>query len=398
MSTYQVTGVQPISDTLAHFLAWAQTFGQALSGFGWVKQSGHGELVDNGSTGAAYAWANVGSVLTVPTTALVPPQNYRFNGAWVSGNTYTGSNTINSATTTDLVTFAVGGNTPITYVHITATSSLATTPAADTTNWQPFMYEIWKSNGTQSGSLPIYLRIVYTVATSANTGPAIHLSIGTSVDANGNIPTANAAQFLTITAPVTNAVISTAAAGVANTGDLNFAGDADNFRFILWRGITSTNKWNWLLNIERARTATGATSDAYVHIAASMPTQNAGRLGAAIIPNTALGAPMGQINTGTNSSNALAGLVVSGGVLTSLVGFGASNPFPIFPVGLGFLANPLLGLMGFNQADFTDGAITPVWMYGSSHNYLICKTNCGTNSTDNLANVINTIVPGILWE
>jgi hypothetical protein len=130
-------------------------------------------------TGGSYAWTNV--VATPGATQVQPVIAYTFKGAWVSGSTYVGSNTINAAGEVDLVTD--GG---LTYVHITATSSAATAPGADATNWAPFNYEIWKSNGSNSSSLPIYIRLVYVTTPTAN-APGMHIGIGRGIDANGNL-------------------------------------------------------------------------------------------------------------------------------------------------------------------------------------------------------------------
>jgi hypothetical protein len=376
---YQATVAQKV-DTLTTYLAWGQSFGAALSSFGWSPQTGHGENIATGS-GATYAWSNVAAA---PTTCLQAMSAYTFRGAWVSGTTYVGSNTANG--TADLVTS--GG---LTYVHITSTSSLSTAPGSDTTNWQPFIYEIWKSNGSNSSALPIYIRLVYTRGTNAVPIPIWHLTIGTGVDSNGNLTNT---VVLTGNAPTNTIVVgvATGTAGVATGADMDFSGDADNFRMLSLRGATVAGL-NSMFLVERAKTAAGQDSDAFVYIGSCMTNiNNTTTSRSAVILKAALGGTIiGQ------SASGWCGAISNGfNVATSLLTFGSTPPFPVFPM-VGFCANPLLGCVGFNRGDVTDGNITAVWLYGQSHNYLICSSSSVAGMA--LNNLATTgVIPAILWE
>lgn len=378
---YSVNVAQRVS-TLADYLANGQAFGAALSSFGWTNLTSHGEIVSSGS-GSGYAWTNV---VTFPNTAIAAMSSYNFRGAWVSGTTYSGSNTANG--TADIVT--VSG---LTYVHITSSSSSTTSPLSDGINWQPFNYEIWKSNGASSSALPIYLRIVYTCNGNATPTPTWNISIGTGVDSSGNLTgtvtlaTANP----TYVAPVGNNI---GTAGIATTAQLAFSGDADNFRCHFYRGAASGFAMSSTLVIDRAKTQTGADSDAFVYIG-SILCINAGvqSRSSVILKSVLSGTPVVCVSLNNGWIGA-----THNGLTTGLFLFGGNPPFPIFPI-VGFVANPLLGCVGVNRPDVADGIILPFWMYGASHNYLTSTVAgaVGANGTL-LANSTSGVSPAILYE
>lgn len=382
MATYQSQTIAPSSASAALYLAWAQFLGGGFTTCGWTAQTGHGEVVASG-TGASYAFTNV--VAAPATTGLVGiTAGYTFKGAWVSGNTYVGSNTAGGIAA-DLVTS--GG---LTYVHITASSSSATAPGSDTTNWQPYNYEIWKSNGGSTGALPIYVRLVYTIPGA--TGFRIHMSIGTGIDANGNIntqPVTNTTSFVT---PVVTIDNSTTAS--LTNAECDFSGDADNFRFILWRGHPTVN-FITMVVVDRAKTSTGTDSDAFFYYGANIPI--GGTMTA--MTGAATKSTLGVVTGLKTSNNGWPGAVGNGGgnatpVVDNLLG-GIPN-YPVFPP-VGFLANPLLGVMGFSRQDVLDGSILPIWMYGAVHYFLVNSSNSGTGSSIN--NTASTgVIPAILWE
>jgi hypothetical protein len=110
----------------------------------------------------------------------------------------------------------------------------------------------------------------------------------------------------------------------------------------------------------------------------------------AVVLKSTLGATAFNISTGW------AGAVNNGGTTGSLAILGSNPPFVIMPP-IGFLSNPLLGVIAFNSADATDGTVVPVWIYGASHNYLINKSNAATAAA-NVNNVANSQCAGIRWE
>ena len=383
MATYQAFSA-PISDTLAHFQAWAQFFGGGFTTIGWVAQTGHGELPATGS-GASYAFTSP----VLPVAALNPMAIYTYRGAWVSGTAYSnGSNT--QGGTADLVTDnSVGGN-GITYQKITTNvaTNLTTAPHSNATDWLPIQFEIWKSNGSNTSSLPIYVRLTYTTAGAANNTYRFFLSIGTGIDSNGNI---TGAVPMTGTAPTTTLMNDNSTTTSSVVAEMDMAGDADNFRFILWRGH-STALFIQTCVIDRAKNSNGADTDAYFY-AGTILLQGGGTLNrSCIIPNPAIG--NGALNS--TSGAGWAGVIWCAGNTNSMVVFGTTPPLPIFPL-IGYLANPLLGAVGFHKADVVDGNVIPVWAYGATHLYLVnAGSGAALSQIDNQSS--GGVIPAILWE
>jgi hypothetical protein len=382
MATF-VTYAAPIADTLAHWTLWAQSFGQALTSFGWIAQTGHGELPATGS-GASYAFTNP----VLPAATVNPMSIYTYRGAWVSGTNYTnGSNTAGG--TADLVTDNASGGNGITYVKITTTNASNTTaPHSNATDWLPLQFEIWKSNGANSASLPLYLRLAYTTAGAANNTIRLLISLGTGIDANGNV---TGSIPWSGTVPTATGMCDDGAVTSSTLGEMDFAGDADNFRCFVFRGHPTT-LFGQTLVIDRAKNSQGADTDAYVYVGSTLLQQGATQLRSCIIPNSAIGAAPLSVNSATG----WLGLVWACNTSSSLTLFGSTPPLPIFPM-LGFLANPLLGCVGFHAIEVSDGQIIPVWAYGATHSYLVNKTaTVALQTLDNQGT--NGVIPAILWE
>lgn len=454
MATYQVWAA-PINDTLAHFQAYGQFFGAGFTTCGWVAQSGHGEMVASGS-GASYAWTNP----ILPTIALLSPNSYTFKGAFVNTTAYVGSNTLSFATEVDVVTSggvtyqcvaaasslvlasvanAAGGSTvytgtitgggsnafagasftiagfstsanngtfvctasSTTTLTLTSAAGVAEThaatangnPATNLTQWVPIQFEIWKSNGSNTSSLPIYVKLIYTLQTNATTGPCEIMSIGTGVDSNGNLTNA---LTLTSSAPTFAVKMTGSATGFATAGEMDFAGDADNFRFAINRGAPSTSNINWfnLVVVDRSKTSSGVDTDAFFYFGGQLANNGAQTCASTIVLNSAIGSQFGSCTVGP-----WIGAVSAGSNTTSLALFGSSPALPILPV-VGYVANPLLGAMGVHRADYinADGSIIPVWNYGALHNYIIfTQISAQAGFIDNAAANAG-VVPCLLWE
>jgi hypothetical protein len=360
------------SSTVPHYVGWGQMFGQALTQFGWVPQTGHGELVDNGLTGASYAWSNV--VAGPGATSLASVINYTFKGAFVGGTTYVGGN-LATTNNVDVVT-----SSGLTYVHITASSSLATAPAADTTNWMPFNFSIFKSNGPLSSTAPIYLKIAFIQNPSVANTPCLLLGIGKGVDSDGNL---TQPMQLSNSTPVGWVRSSNTLSLSGSTFNCNFSGDADNIRWILWQNLGSSQTTPNLMSIDRAYTSAGTQSDAYwtaYYIYGSSSCQSALQF------KNSLGG--GNFFDGSRWSGSLAFSSAS------ISNMGAICATPVTPL-IGYQAAPTLGVMQFGINDVTDGSIQPVWMYGATHLYLVFR-NVGNGFAPSGINA--TGVPAILWE
>lgn len=363
MATIQKNLVYDCS-SLANFKQWAQGLSSTMSSLGWI-------LDTNDPNSYQVNWSNVVAVPTGSPYCSTVNNGARAQGAWVSGTSYTGVG-INSSGTFDIVTD--GG---ITYACILSTSG-TTAPGADATHWQPYYLEIWKSNGPNSATLPVYIRFQYTQSSSA---PCINISIGTASSGTslvaGNL----------FNTGVDSQIIS---GGASPSGGAlyisNFSGDADNLRFIMWHGGTvNATQVPFVLVVDRAADQFGARTDSFVTIAIAYN-------------NTSVGCQFllkngSQFPSGAAITNTPAWPVPH--IPQASCAFGGQIPaFPLFPM-VGFLANPAKGLVGFAWNDVQDKSLVNIYMLGASRSYLIIKnTACSyaLSSTGNFAAM------GILWE
>jgi hypothetical protein len=444
----------PITDSVAHFKAWAQFYGGGFTTIGWVNLAGTGTVntsgtavtwvsgttfktewagssiiinatnftiasvnsttsitltatagtqtgvaytagfgtILNSGTGAGYTFTNAVSSSSAIATGINAMSAWTYRGIWVSGQTYpNGSNTLGS--TADLVTDTLNG---VTYVKITSNvaTNLTTAPSANATDWQPYQYEIWKSTGSQTtgtNPFPIYCRLAYT---SSGTASCIrmHVAIGIGVDINGNLT--SSAQITAVN-PVTNMQADNAGNNSSTPFEMDFAGDTDNFRFVSFRGATTANYINTFV-VDRSRDASGNSTNAFVYCGGIAASNGTGHTGSCILVNPVMGASPQQVSTqgwlGVITACALANPTNIGGSVP---------PFPVFPMP-GYVANPCLGVVGFHNKDVVDGALQSVWMYGASHYYLINGFG-GTSAIASLQTLDNVtagagVVEAILWE
>jgi hypothetical protein len=370
------------------YQTFGQMFGQALSGFGWLPQTGHGELANNGLTGTSYAWSGA----PIVGASILQPCKYTFRGAWVSGTTYTGIGTTLNNTGVNVVTS--GG---LTYCHITATSSSATAPASDTTNWAPFNFEIWKNNDAFSSTFPIYLKLAYVISSTANV-PAFMYAIGTGVDADGNL---TGSVPLNSTAPLDFAKSATGVTLDGSRWNSMFSGDAGNFRFCLFKDkgqAAPSSTATQTLIIDRSCSSASVQNsrdDAFVYIAWSMSFAGGQTTyGSVIMPNPATLTQAVQYDNSRWAGMSCASLTSANGVGAMGHNGGAQTPLLVYPL-YGQRPNPQLGLIGTIQGETVDGVILPVWMYGQPHLYLVCA---GGNNTGGPTQITSSAYPAILWE
>jgi hypothetical protein len=455
MATYQVWAA-PISDTLGHFQALAQFFGGGFTTLGWQAQSGHGEVVATG-TGASYAFT---TPVLPGTVSILAPNQYTFKGAYSSGTAYVGANSSGAAGEVDLVTaggvtyqcivaanqyvltsaaisgttvtytgtitngsgnalvgatftiagFANSGNNGTFVITASTVTTLVCTNAAGvnethagtancnptTANgiiWAPLQFEIWKSNGANTASLPLYMRLTYT--TAGTNGYRVILALGTGIDSNGNItnpvPLNTGAPYC--------ALLDNSTSSTSVLGEMDMSGDADNVRIVTWRNaaaLMSSVNYNNILVVDRAKTSTGADTDAFAYVGSCLAQGTAQVAKSAIILNPQQG---GVVLSGVlQNQNGWMGAVTWAGFNASAVVMGSAAVAPIFPL-VGYCANPLLGAVCIHQNDYkgSDGAIIPVWTYGAVHSYMVLTgITAAAGMLDNVAS--NGTNPAILWE
>lgn len=370
--------------TQARYAAFGQMFGQALSTFGWVAQTGHGEIAATGS-GSSRVWTGTPNI---NASIVQPCASYVFKGAFVGGTTYTGIGTTINSSSVNVVTS--GG---LTYIHITASSNSATAPASDTTNWAPWNFEIWKSADGYSSSFPIYLKIGYVQNTTTNV-PSLLLQVGQGVDADGNI---TGAVILWSTAPTTFMRANETTPIDGARYNHYFSGDSGNFRFCIFKDKSACNNQSGgqavyqacqIFVIDRACTSITTQSnrdDAFVYICHAVSQ------GGSVVPASVI---MPNPSTSTYSVSYDASRWAMMNVFSTFSGGGGGiTPLLIFPA-FGVQQNPQMGACGFMKTQVQDGCVIPIWMYGNPHLYLVCG-----NVADNGPTGVNsTTYHAILWE
>jgi hypothetical protein len=393
MATYSAI-IEPSSASVTAYTRWAQFIGQGLNLAGWTAQSGHGEVVASGS-GTSRTFTNV---TAASTTAHRAQTNYSFKGAFVANTTYTGISTTINQSNVDLVTF--GG---LTYAHLTTTSNLATTPDQDATNWAVINYEIWLNGST---NCPVYMKLVYCGDGNGTPGPMIHLSFGSSVNANGVLG-GNTAT-LSLAAPTS--VLELGPGGGAGTTGLSvclLSGDANNCAIAMFCGGTlstggASSAYPQVWVVDMAKNLDATDSDGFAFIAIDVNQQGFGAGARVTRSYLSMGSGLGGVvNTQSTVSTNQPGW---GGILrraqfggTVKPGhscFGSIQAYPILPTP-GYLANPQLRVVGFdNQATGPELNVHKVYSYGAVRTYIVVRN---LNAATGINSETNGLVPAILW-
>lgn len=347
----------------ANCVAWAKGISDAIASFGWVKTSDVGQ-------------ANWNTIPAVFDKDAPVTQTQNFLGAYDSGHTYQGSTSNNQLC--DVVTY-----NGATWISV-SNSNTGNTPGTDTTKWRMCNYEVWVSTGPKSGTNPIYLRLMYTASEDAGTPryPKIFIGVSAKSDGNGNL-TGN--QFNTIPGSTPSPCYYNGSGygiGLGSSGvECNFAGDADNLRWIIFRTSLNSGGMPTAMIIDRSKDSKGHDTDEYTTVCLSL-TSN-------------IGSPRQQtfFKTGAGGANILETQHFSTVHLqqTSYAGRGGVPAFPIFPL-IGAVGNPLLGAVLQCASDTSEGALIKVSLYGTTHTYLVCKQTA-MNSAGAQPSAV-----GILWE
>lgn len=235
-----------------------------------------------------------------------------------------------------------------------------------------YVYWIFKSNDSQSSTLPIYVKVEIGYS---STSPRIRMTVGTASNGSGTITgqvTTSAPWEISQPGPVGNYgnVLET------NNGSTQFpcyfSGDAGEFRMYLWQSVSVIT--GVLFVIERSKDSSGAKTADYFTVAgcANRSTLVSGNFQQ---QQTILSGSSGNLESG-----------IINPALTSGSGSGAAlgtvAALPVFPV-YGKVGNPMLGLMAVAAGDVADGAIVTVTnFYGGTHTAVGVKgaTVVGSNT------------------
>jgi len=231
-----------------------------------------------------------------------------------------------------------------------------------------YVYEVWKANDAQAATLPIFLRIEYGYSSSA---PRCRVYAGTGSNGSGTL---------------TGGLLTGAPWEVTYEGSNHggagypcfFSGDAGEFRFYLWQGLTSNS--SCVLAVERSKDSSGnKTTEYFTVLCANAYTGTANTFQQTIVSPSLVG----------NRENGVVCLSLTSGSGTGLWN-GTVAALPVFPI-LGKVGNPMLGMMAAVASDTLDGAlVSVVSLYGASHNFVVANrgnfANClGTRTNGSIA-------------
>jgi hypothetical protein len=410
------------------------SFGPNGHGLDLTYSKGLG-LYINGITNAAFTWMNTGTGATSPSwiiesltsttivlntgasaradIASTPVSAGTASPGYVGGSM--GQNNAFGQFVCDVVTyngdlyilsntsFLGGGFTSI----VNTVNTLIWVPGSNTSNtWSRFAYDIWKSNDSLTSTNPIFFKIIY--GNDASSRPTPYFYWGCATDGSGNITTNYNWGPYQIYSPLaggpptvaSNNTFFTFSPSHTDTApwESDFSGATGRFSALLWRGYpTGIGGPQVLLNIERSHDNSGNDTDAYWTVAfIGNPAVNGFNIyslsqsifkpstgGAGTIYGFAYGSAL------NNTSNQGAGIGYGVPPLPTVAipltlnvnnlnggawGLSVNNSVPVLPVFpiVGYVGNPMIGMIVMKSDDTSDGALITASFYGTSHPYLMC--------------------------
>lgn len=360
------------SSSIANYIGRCAPIAQALATFGWIQTSDTNQPMWNGLSITTASVTVSGSVpaqtVTCPYTALVglpllPGRTLNitgFTGTFAALN-YS-STTANSAIQILTVTPATSLTGTFTFLYTGATSLTGTptgtavvTQQATVPGSNTAFQEFWGMGDNVSTGSPFYFNMSYFESVS-NTEATYIIRASTSTNGLG-APTGN------ITSILPN---STSGIGNAGLFEFDVAGGINWFAMITARNNGINNGLGQILAIDRQRTATGAAGTAYVTLIATGGTNQ----------NNCYQQSCFQVGSGTTTTLETGTSGRFGTVLPITATSGTVNNqtqvSPIYPF-VGYIDNPHLMCVVGLTADYTEGAIISVQIYGAPHNYLMTK-------------------------
>jgi hypothetical protein len=373
--------------TNGHGLDLTKTIGQgliisAVAAPGFTVTSGVTTINLNSNPTGGWPITSLTSTTIVINTGSVPGNDIASTAAsaGIANPSYVGGTT--NGTTCDTVTY--NGDL---YLAMTSTAFSNVQPGTNLTNWKRAMIEIWASNDTLSSTNKLFVKILYGTNSTTNTAiPQPVFYFGNATDGLANI-TQNYNWGTTVPA---TPVATVTASGTA-VWESDFAGTSGRFHALVWRGYSAASPTATLvIDIERSHDNNGNDTDAYWTIILCGASGSSGaQISQSIFKPGAGGAGIIDITTGG-----------SGGGIHTIVtqvkqSYNNSVPvLPVFPL-VGYVGNPLLGVISMKAGDTGEGALVATTFYGTSHTYLMsvgggAAAFGGTTTTGNAA--------GIRWE
>lgn len=251
-------------------------------------------------------------------------------------------------------------------------ATIASVPAVNT-----YVYEIWKPGDALT---TFYLKIEYgTNSASANTGPQMRFSVGTSTNGAGVLSGFIAGPFI---APWSTPVVTS----TVTQWNCYLSGDTGRIGVAMWVNDTTNAGGPCFFAVARSKNSSGSNTSSHVSLIVTGGTNNSGNWSPcgmqAIVFGTGVANAVGQSNNLNSGSPA--------SLYTRL----ASNLFastdvpigPVFPC-IGFYDNPLIEVASAAANDITDQASFTIsaanMPYGTAHTFIGFKAT----PFDNFPNV-----------
>lgn len=334
----------------------------ATSGTTSITLSNPLGVLSSAQTGSASSSASVLSFLGTITGGT---GNLYVGHSFVTAGFVNGANNITATVTSSHTNAFAVTATGVSETHA-GTATENTAPASDTTHWTGYNYEVWQMTDTAASTHPIFLRILYTTSSGAPKGAQLYIAVGTGTTGNGFV------NGVTFTAGGNEITLPNATSNVGQGSTLfecNFCVSVSggSLSTMLWRDMVFFNTAvPSVLVLDRAHDSFGQDLDAYVVCLTA---------GGSLAKEQILYKPGTGGTKIPNSATPFSAWSIPNFSLMN-TGLGVNNnapALPIFPVGLGYLASPCLGAFVMKPLDSVEGALIPLFMYGTTHKFLMGK-------------------------
>jgi hypothetical protein len=351
MATQIVSTMAPITDTLAHFQAWAEPISSFMATAGWVQTNDTGQVVWTATVLTLTQAAVSGGNAVYSFSSYTGPAPRIGMSVIVTGFTNGGNNltaTITALTGTTSGTFTVVNGSAVNETH--AGSATTTAQAAIPTSGNT-VYEVWTSADSASSTNPIYLKLEYGQGGTANTA-SFAATVATGTNGAG-----------TLTGNVSTRIIHTVVSSSSTTSQSVFAGSTGRLSFMCFYNA-GTTAWSFFIGIERSHDSSGNDTDNYFTLLANFSISGNRNVSQQTVFKPANG---GVLTAETEFVSALT--TVSSGVVGTTVAMG-----PTFPC-VGKLDNPIMACAFAKGGDIVEGATVSISYYGGSHTYYCTKAS-----------------------
>ena len=375
MSTYVSNHVIDCT-SLPNFEDWSMAISAFMANIGWIQSNDTGQVVWTATvltcTGIAFSGGT--SVISYSSYTGPAPRvgmSMVFSTFSHGGNNSTFTLTAVSGGASGTVTVTNGSGQNDTTGSGT-TTALVSVPTAGN-----YVYEIWGMGDNVSLGSTFYVKFDYGFQTT-NTSPTMQITVATSTNGMG-----------TMTGNISTRVTPSILAGAGSTLlEFDLSGGTNWFCILMGRNNNVNNSANYPRGyiVDRSRNSFGTALGTYVTVLL-FPGASANNF---VTQQSVFQIGSGTVTTLETASANRWATALPFTATTGTVG-NMTMVSPVFPL-VGLVDNPMLTVMVGLAADFPEGTIFQVTIYGAPHTYLFTKTN--------MSSVGNTGVgfPAIRWE